>query len=143
MTQFIYQTDFYLMADVIDYDDAKAYLEEENMLQYFDNEQIKRKLKSIYWRLDNEGAGRVVVTANQELEDYELEELSDYILGQNSDGLGEGFEQQEFAEYDAAKWADGEYNEYAEYEDGYEEDWVVASFDWKYNKYPLELIAVE
>lgn len=44
---YIYQTKFYLLADVSNLYAAQAYLEEDNMLDYFDNEQIKRKLQSI------------------------------------------------------------------------------------------------
>ena len=144
MTQYIYQTDFYLMAEVNDYEDAKAYLEEENMLYFFYDSTFDSKLDSIYWKLDNEYSGRVIVTANQELNDLELKKLSDFILAQNADGLGEGFEQQDFANYDAALIDDyGNENSELAWADDYEEDWVMASFDWKHNEYPLTLVSVD
>ena len=46
----------------------------------------------------------------RELTEQELEKLSDWISGQNSDGLGEGFEQQDFAEsYFNPETGDGPY----------------------------------
>lgn len=136
-----YQTTFYLLADVLDLDEAQAYLEEDNMLDYFDNEEIKRKLKSMTWHLTDCGSGYIEVIANEELSENELEEISAYISGQNSDGIGEGFEQQDFASYDAALLNDrGEIDDSLLYDDDYEEDWVMASFDWNSNYYVLELV---
>lgn len=137
-----YQTTFYLLADVLDLEDAQAYLEEDNMLYYFDNEEIKRKLQSMTWHLVDCGSGYIEVIANEELSENELEEISEYIKGQNSDGIGESFEQQDFASYDAALLNDrGEIDDSLLYDDDYEEDWVMASFDWNSNYYVLELVA--
>ena len=136
-----YQTTFYLLADVLDLDEAQAYLEEDNMLDYFDNEEIKRKLQSMTWHLVDCGSGYIEVIANEELSENELEEISEYIKGQNADGIGEGFEQQDFASYDAALLNDrGEIDDSLLYDDDYEEDWVMASFDWNSNYYVLELV---
>lgn len=141
---YTYQTKFYLLADVLDLNDAQAYLEEDNMLNYFDNEQIKRKLQSIEWHLVDEGSGYIEVIANTELSDNELEEISAYISGQNSDGLGEGFEQKDFASYDAALIDEyGNENSSLAWDDDYEEDWVMASFDWQNNDYKLELVSAD
>lgn len=137
-----YQTTFYLLADVLDLDEAQAYLEEDNMLYYFDNEEIKRKLQSIKWHLTDCGSGYIEVIANEELAENELDEISAYISGQNADGIGESFEQQDFASYDAALLNDrGEIDDSLLYDDDYEEDWVMASFDWNSNYYVLELVA--
>ena len=136
-----YQTRFNLLAAVLDIDAAQAYLSEADMLEYFDNEAIKRKLKSIDWILEDDVSGYIEVISNEELSDDELEEIADYIKGQNSDGLGEGFSSQDFANYDANLYAlSGE--EIREYEeDGdLEEDWIMASFDWDRNDYVLELV---
>lgn len=136
-----YQTTFYLLADVLDLDEAQAYLEEDNMLYYFDNEEIKRKLKSMTWHLTDCGSGYIEVISNEELAENELDEISAYISGQNADGIGEGFEQQDFASYDAALLNDrGEIDDSLLYDDDYEEDWVMASFDWNSNYYVLELV---
>lgn len=139
-----YQTTFYLLADVLDLDEAQAYLEEDNMLDYFDNEEIKRKLKSMTWHLTDCGSGYIEVISNEELAENELDEISAYISGQNADGIGEGFEQQDFASYDAALLNDrGEIDDSLLYDDDYEEDWVMASFDWNSNYYVLELVEID
>lgn len=134
-----YQTRFNLLAAVLDIDAAQAYLSKDDMLEYFDNEAIKRKLKSIDWILEDDVSGYIEVISNEELSDDELEEIADYIKGQNSDGLGEGFSSQDFANYDANLYnLSGE--EIREYEDDdYEEDWIMASFD-PYREYHLELV---
>lgn len=139
---YTYKTDFHLEYPVNDFDEAAAYLEEDNMLEYFsDNAAIKNKLDGIYWILDDTESGRIIVEAYKPLDENELAVLSDYIKGQNSDGLGEGFEQQEFADYDINSYNEyGEYDQSLAWEDDYEEDWVMASFDWKYNDYKLELV---
>ena len=58
----------------------------------------------------------------------ELDFVSSWITGQNSDGLGEGFEQQEFA------WMP--YDD----DDDYYDDGEMASFDWQTNNYKLHLV---
>lgn len=136
-----YQTRFNLLAAVLDIDAAQAYLSEDDMLEYFDNEAIKRKLKSIDWILEDDVSGYIEVISNEELSDDELEEIADYIKGQNSDGLGEGFSSQDFANYDANLYVlSGEEIREYEKDDELEEDWVMAKFDWESNDYILELV---
>ena len=79
------------------FEDAKAYLEEEDMAQYLD-EPLKSKIDSMKWVLDSTDAVHVDINSNQRLTDEDMAALKDFIEGQNSDGLGEGFEQQDFAE---------------------------------------------
>lgn len=133
-----YQTDFRLTEPVIDIDAAREYLDEE-MAQYLDGD-LANKIKSIKYYLDDEQNGCIIVIVESELTADEMERASEYIRGQNSDGIGEGFEQQPFADYDASLYYDGKYDPDLQYEDDYVEDWVMASFDWKTNRYPLELI---
>lgn len=133
-----YQTDFQLIEPVIDVDAAREYLDED-MAQYLDGDLIN-KIKSIRYYLDDEQNGCIIVISEEELTDEEMENTSEYIRGQNADGLGEGFEQQPFAEYDASLYYDGKYDPTLIHEDDYEEDWIMASFDWRTNRYPLELI---
>ena len=133
-----YRTDFYLDNDVIDFYSASEYLKENNMLWYFDGE-FKDDLERIEWILENSHKGYIRVLAKRELNNSELKELSEYISGQNSDGLGEGFEQQEFACYDAGLYDDfGRYRPDLQWEDDYEEEYVMCSFDWQTNDYELK-----
>ena len=94
--------------DYIYYDGTFAYrhreaienaLDDEDMLEYmWDDDGPKEKIKSMYWGFEAyKGClyGKVEVELNAALTDEEAEQIKDYICGQNSDGLGEGFEQQE------------------------------------------------
>lgn len=74
---------------------------DDDMADYFDeydSKTAKPKIQSMIWGFESvDGClyGRVIVTLAEELTEKETEEVKDYICGQNSDGLGEGFEQQE------------------------------------------------
>ena len=70
------------------------------MTEYFDDGELKEKIHGIFWNIvviKEELVGKVVVLIddNQNLSKDEIEEIKDFIEGQNSDGLGEGFEQKE------------------------------------------------
>ena len=77
------------------YYDAKDYLGEDNMLEYYDGAQ-KSDIKSIEWCLEKQQSGRVYIDTTARLTKAGLNDLKSFIDGQNSDGLGEGFEQQDF-----------------------------------------------
>lgn len=72
----------------------------DDMVDYFDEsdgETTKKKLQSMIWGFESVNGclyGKVNVTLSEELTSEEVEAVKDYICGQNSDGLGEGFEQQ-------------------------------------------------
>ena len=74
-------------------------LDDEDMLEYmWDEDGPKEKIKSMYWGFEGyDGClyGKVDVELNEPLTKEEVEQIKDYICGQNSDGLGEGFEQRE------------------------------------------------
>ncbi len=100
-SRYTYRTNFHLNAPVNDYEKAKAYLEEDDMVQYFKdraNDELRNKVISIDWVLEDSESGYIQVVTNSVLTDEEQKEISSWITGQNSDGLGEGFEQQPFAE---------------------------------------------
>ena len=94
--------------DYIEYDGTFAYehkdvienaLDYEDMSEYmWDDDGPKEKIESMYWGFEGYTGclyGRVDVELKAPLTDEEVEQIKDYIYGQNSDGLGEGFEQQE------------------------------------------------
>ena len=68
-----------------------------DMAQYFNrSESVNEKLASAVWSVDEVGGklyGRVNVRLKEPLTEGETEILKEWISGQNSDGLGEGFEQ--------------------------------------------------
>lgn len=92
-----YTQKFTLNGEVNDLDAAQQYLSDDDMTQYLPDE-LKDKIDSVKWSLDNNYEGSVSIQAKQELTADEQKILTDWIEGQNSDGLGEGFEQQDFAE---------------------------------------------
>ena len=70
---------------------------ERMMMKYWNyDDEINKKVHSLEWDVEeNDGRlyGIVRAVMNVDLTASEEEKLKDYILGQNSDGLGEGFEQ--------------------------------------------------
>ena len=94
---FKYSRQFSMDAPVNDFEAANQYLTEDDMTQYLP-ENLKEKINKVEWQLDDESSGEIIVMANKELSEEEEIQLKEWIDGQNSDGLGEGFEQQEFAE---------------------------------------------
>lgn len=150
--QFSYMTKFCLELPIVGDENiiaAKEYLEEkmETYLQSNidfhhdrgDTTLLPGDIDMIRWELYDDGQeGRIHLVTNRELDSKELAFISDWVRGQNSDGLGEGFEQQEFATYvpciegycdevgDPDDCPDGIYNcPCAE----------MCSFDWQRNDY--------
>lgn len=65
---------------------------------YSGNEQIREKIESAIVSVKCEDGilyGCTTLTVKEPLSEAELEEFSDYLTGQYSDGWGEGFEQQD------------------------------------------------
>lgn len=116
---------------------AQAYLVQMDMTQFVDN-RVASIVLDVCWALTTDEAWKVTVTTHRLLTEDESAALSSWISGQNSDGLGEGFEQQPFAETD-------EEEEYC-YEDDnddepcYDSDFAMSSFDWKTNNCELTLV---
>lgn len=139
-TTHIYQTQFHLTNPVNDFEAAASYLKEPNMTAYL-KDDLKDVVREIEWVLDEEDCGHITVVTERELTRRELTDLSEWILGQNADGLGEGFEQQDFAVYEIEEEHEEEvYNEdTGEYEiEYYEAVTDMCSFDWETNSYRLE-----
>lgn len=135
----LYRTYFELTDDVCDFEAARTYLIEDDMTKYLKEDyrcsSCKDKIISIKWILKDNNSGYIDLETADILTNDELNKISDWVTGQNSDGLGEGFEQQDFANYKPNDNSD--YNE-----DDCDNDWVMASFDWKTNLYKFELIAI-
>lgn len=133
----IYMTKFHLLKPVLEdkYHLANEYLNEP-MEQYLHGE-LKEVISKIRWRLTDLDMGQITAFTEVPLTEKQLASLSDWVRGQCSDGLGEGFEQQDFANYDVGlidEWT-GRYDPERVWEDDYEEYWVMASFDWETNRY--------
>ena len=74
-------------------------IDENNMAEYFDgNNGVSEKLRSAEWgfeRRNGELYGCITVQTAGPLTEDEEQDLKEWISGQNSDGIGEGFEQRE------------------------------------------------
>lgn len=128
-----YTTEFYLEYPVNDFGAADLYLAADDMTEYLHGAESDTKdfVTNVEWILEDEESGYIIVDTNRELTDDESKRISEWIRGQCSDGLGEGFEQQDFA---------GPTDE--EIEQGYEDgddliEECMSSFDWRTNKYLL------
>ena len=119
----IYRTNFKLAAPVTDMNKANNYLHEEDMTQFIDSD-LEDCVMHIEWNLIDNEQGYIEVRTNDVLSIDDSKKISEWICGQCSDGLGEGFEQQDFAFY-----MDDELDDY-----------VCASFDWQTNDYELFLV---
>lgn len=97
----LYKTDFKLSAPIKeeDFEIAFNYLVEDEMANYVDDE-VKENLISMRYVLTQLDRGAVFIVVKRELTERELEILKQEIEGQNSDGLGEGFCSQDFAEHE-------------------------------------------
>lgn len=97
-----YETDAYMInnnADAIEEAIAKEQATEINMAEYVgDHAGIKDKLVFAEWGVEEHRGtlyGKIDCYLTEALTPDETERLRDAISGQNSDGLGEGFEQRE------------------------------------------------
>lgn len=120
-----YRATGWLEVPVSDLTAAREYLNEP-METYLDPPLIS-VVHTIRWDLKNEAEWFVDVVTNRRLTDEESAAVSEWISGQNSDGLGEGFEQQDFAEH---------FDEDSDHDD----DDTMSSFDWRINKCILYMI---
>lgn len=67
----------------------------DNMAEYLPDE-LQGKISSVVWGVEEMNGhlvGKIDCTFTEELTDAETECLKEWIVGQNSDGFGEGFEQ--------------------------------------------------
>lgn len=126
---YTYRTKFNLINPVCDFEAAYEYLNEDDMSTYLKSDSridsyVQDSVESITWILVTEDSGYIELQTTNKLSSEQLKSISDWVAGQNSDGLGESFEQRDFASYE------DEYNDY-----------VMASFDWQTNDYLFELVS--
>lgn len=135
-TRFHYQTNFTLTCPIKseNFEQARDYLVKDDMTEYLkghcateDCPLLARVIYSIEWNLLNEESGVIDLYTSTSLSENERWFISGWISGQNSDGLGEGFEQQDFAYVVDEVWDDDD-----NFADG-----EMARFDWQSNDYYL------
>ena len=134
----LYRTFFKLTACVNDLNAAKDYLTEDDMTVYLKEDSripknISDAVTKIEWILKDEFSGCIDLTTTSELSTEDLKKISDWVKGQNSDGLGEGFEQQSFACYEDEGLTGYEGS-------NWDNETIMASFDWETNDYIFTLV---
>lgn len=133
-----YRTGGKLTNPVNDLDAARQYLRSDDMTEYvgYAGDGMDLLVHHIEWDLLNDQEWEVRVTTTRRLTQEESTSLSEWISGQNSDGLGEGFEQQAFADcWPRDRW--GNIDE--DVEDPEDGGWM-ASFDWQENRCLLDFV---
>lgn len=145
-----YRTDFKLDYPVNDFEAARDYLHDDDMAAYLREDLVEgnrpavaQSLVSVSFDLDDEQHGHVSVVMDMALSASDSAYISEWIKGQASDGLGEGFEQRPFAQC----WVnEGEMEEeYDDEDEAYHEVeaepvYEMCSFDWETNNYGLTLV---
>lgn len=126
-----YRTNFRLTDKVNNITAAQEYLNEEDMSIYLldDFPNLASYNIKIGWFLTDPNKGYVELTSDEKLDEVTLIKISKWVSDQNSDGIGAGFSQQDFASY-----------EIDEPRKGYEEEYIECSFDWEKNEYKFEEI---
>lgn len=153
---YIYETQFSLEHPVNDFDAAKDWLtktstELRDILAFHiqcdkDENHIDDfgpNVQSISYQLEDTDSGKIQITTDIPLKQNQLVYLSNWLTGQNADGIGESFERQPFALTTPDEDPFWNYNqeEGDYYEEDYDDDPVMASFDWESNSYPLALVS--
>lgn len=103
-----YRKNFRLSREIDDVDAAREYLLEPDMTDYlkdYVSRELASKITSIEWILLNSKQGYVELKTRSRLTADELDDVVNFVRGQDIDGLGEGFEQQDFG--------DGRHDNYA------------------------------
>lgn len=120
---------------------AQEYLVSDDMTPILkEHHGLPDTVERIQWYLNADGhTWYVEVIARRRLTKAQLKDLAESVSGQNSDGLGESFEQQAFAELEGdCGVCDACVDGYACDGDGYA---GMISFDWKTNKCEFELVS--
>jgi hypothetical protein len=138
-SQTTYRAAFSLVSPVNDRGAAQHYLVSDDMtpflVSYLASDAATapaaQTITRVIWLLTSDNTGYVEVDTTEELAAEDSKIISEWIGGQCSNGLGEGFEQQPFADLYPVQsfWYDED--------DEDDDEWRMASFDWKTNQYQL------
>lgn len=110
----IYRIKFRLSDPVNNLEEAQSYLSSDNMTTYLIDDvedRLKSVIMKIEWIQDTNTSGYVELQTNDYLSEEDLNWIRDWIDGQNSDGLGSGYSEQDFANYETTSIREVE-NEY-------------------------------
>lgn len=123
---YLYGCNFVLRAPVLDVDKAQEYLDKyhKDMTEFFNEEvgSYDAVVTNWRWYLTSDEDGVFIYETSRALTSTELGYLEEATEGQASDGIGEGFCQQEWSEYEDPS--------YDPSWDGDEPEWLLAEIDW-------------
>ena len=102
-----YVTNFKLKSAVNDFGAAKKYLADADMTKYLIDDlrdyenmpELADKIVHIEWNLEEDWYGTINLETTEDVSKQDLAVILEWVKGQNSDGLGEGFEQRNFARF--------------------------------------------
>ena len=135
---YTYRAYFKLTACVNDLSAAQDYLKSDDMTKYLKEdsripEDVRNAVEQIEWRLKDESSGFVELSTNKALSSTELKTISKFASGQVSDGLGPGFEDQDFANYTDTGLEGFENSEW-------DDEQINVMFEWP-NEYIFEFVS--
>lgn len=110
----IYRIKFRLSDPVNNLEEAQSYLSSDDMTVYLIDDvedRLKSVITKIEWIQNTNISGYVELQTNDYLSEEDLDWIRDWIDGQNSDGLGSGYSEQDFANYETTSIREIE-NEY-------------------------------
>jgi len=110
----IYRIKFRLSDPVNNLEEAQSYLSSDDMTTYLIDDvedRLKSVITKIEWIQDTDISGCVELRTNDYLNEEDLDWIRDWVDGQNSDGLGSGYSEQDFANYETTSIREIE-NEY-------------------------------
>ena len=110
----IYRIKFRLSDPVNNLEEAQSYLSSDDMTTYLIDDvedRLKSVITKIEWIQDTDISGYVELRTNDYLNEEDLDWIRDWVDGQNSDGLGSGYSEQDFANYETTSIREIE-NEY-------------------------------
>ena len=99
----IYRIKFRLSDPVNNLEEAQSYLSSDDMTTYLIDDvedRLKSVITKIEWIQDTDISGYVELRTNDYLNEEDLDWIRDWVDGQNSDGLGSGYSDQDFANYE-------------------------------------------
>ena len=101
------------------FEEATAFLREnsEGIAQYVygnadDGQPLNEIVTKAEWSLASDERGNITIQTTRELTTNEIKEVSEWLAGQCSDGIGESFEQQDFACYYCDEMTGDVYDDY-------------------------------
>ena len=110
----IYRIKFRLSDQVNNLEEAQSYLSSDDLTTYLIDDvedRLKSVITKIEWIQDTDISGYVELRTNDYLNEEDLDWIRDWVDGQNSDGLGSGYSEQDFANYETTSIREIE-NEY-------------------------------